>query len=121
MNHSSLTISSGCSIDHNFVEGGWVGNVPGCAESNNNNGLAGLVNALLPPFDFHLTPYSSAIDAGIPVNGVATDFDGMVRPQGAAFDVGAFEYPARQSSTSEAGTKPVEPPRKSASRKGSVK
>jgi hypothetical protein len=24
--------------------------------------------------------------------GVATDFDGVVRPQGSAFDIGAFEF-----------------------------
>jgi hypothetical protein len=42
-------------------------------------------------FDFHLTMGSSAIDQGIPTS-AATDFDGNPRPQGKAFDVGAYEF-----------------------------
>ncbi len=41
--------------------------------------------------NFHLTAGSPAIDAGTNT-GVATDFDGVVRPQGSAFDIGAFEF-----------------------------
>ncbi len=41
--------------------------------------------------NFHLTVGSPAIDAGMNT-GVATDFDGVVRPQGSAFDIGAFEF-----------------------------
>lgn len=41
--------------------------------------------------DFHLQSGSPAIDAG--VNTFATrDFDGVVRPQASAFDLGAFEF-----------------------------
>lgn len=40
--------------------------------------------------DFHLTPNSPAVDHGTTTN-AKTDFDGNVRPQGAAFDVGAYE------------------------------
>ncbi len=43
--------------------------------------------------NFHLTAGSPAIDAGTNT-GVATDFDGVVRPQGSAFDIGAFEFVA---------------------------
>ena len=42
--------------------------------------------------DFHLTAGSPCIDAGIDV-GVYTDIDGDERPQGAGFDMGAYEYP----------------------------
>jgi hypothetical protein len=42
-------------------------------------------------FDFHLRAGSPAIDAGMNT-GIAADFDGNARPQGAAFDLGAFEY-----------------------------
>ena len=36
---------------------------------------------------------SPAIDAGIDANAIATnDYDGVLRPQGGAFDIGAYEY-----------------------------
>jgi trimeric autotransporter adhesin len=41
--------------------------------------------------NFHLTAGSPAIDAGIDT-GITTDFDGVARPQGSAFDIGAFEF-----------------------------
>jgi hypothetical protein len=41
--------------------------------------------------NFHLASGSPAIDAGMNT-GVATDFDGVLRPQGAAFDIGAYEF-----------------------------
>jgi len=40
--------------------------------------------------DYHLRPTSPAID--VIGSGPATDLDGTVRPQGARFDAGAFEY-----------------------------
>jgi hypothetical protein len=45
--------------------------------------------------DFHLAAGSPAIDAGSPVPGqfAPADFDGTLRPRGAAPDVGAFEAP----------------------------
>jgi hypothetical protein len=42
--------------------------------------------------DYRLRPESPAIDAGISFPGVEVDFDGNVRPQGPAYDIGAFEY-----------------------------
>ncbi len=41
--------------------------------------------------NYHLTARSPAIDAGTNV-GVAIDLDGIARPQGAGFDIGAYEY-----------------------------
>jgi hypothetical protein len=40
--------------------------------------------------DFHLTAGSAAIDRG-KVTAAATDIDGNPRPQGSAFDIGAYE------------------------------
>lgn len=49
-------------------------------------------------FDFHLKPGSPAIDAGVDLRarGVTTDFEGNARPQGKAFDIGAYELPERK-------------------------
>lgn len=43
--------------------------------------------------DYHLSPSSAAVDAGINA-GVAVDFDGQARPQGGGSDVGYDELPA---------------------------
>jgi len=42
--------------------------------------------------DYHLITGSPAVDSGSILQGVATDRDGVTRPQGAAADVGAYEY-----------------------------
>ncbi len=43
--------------------------------------------------DYHLKSTSSAIDAGVNLgNLVPNDFDGISRPQGAGYDIGAFEF-----------------------------
>ncbi|TAL59507.1 MAG: LamG domain-containing protein, partial [Bacteroidetes bacterium] len=43
--------------------------------------------------DFHLQAGSPAIDAGLSTAPtVTTDFDGVTRPQGLAYDIGAYEY-----------------------------
>ena len=41
--------------------------------------------------DFHVQSASSAINAGITVSMVTADFDGIGRPQGGAYDIGAYE------------------------------
>ncbi|RMD65646.1 T9SS C-terminal target domain-containing protein [Candidatus Parcubacteria bacterium] len=42
--------------------------------------------------DFHLDANSPAVDAGLTLAMVTEDFDGTPRPQGAAYDIGAFEF-----------------------------
>jgi hypothetical protein len=79
-----------CSIDHNMVYGGSMGSAPGCTFANNIVANPSFVNA---SSDFHLLAGSPAIDAGVPVSGVATDYDGVARPQGNGFDIGAYEFP----------------------------
>jgi hypothetical protein len=44
--------------------------------------------------DFHLQPSSPAIDAGLTIANISTDYDNIPRPQGNAFDIGAYEYPS---------------------------
>lgn len=52
--------------------------------------------------DYHLSPTSPAIDAGTSLDAPSTDFDGSSRPQGAGYDIGAYEFGL--SFEAEAGT-----------------
>jgi len=45
--------------------------------------------------DYHLVSTSAAIDAGVEILQVVTDKDKIARPQGAAYDIGAYEYPGQ--------------------------
>jgi hypothetical protein len=44
--------------------------------------------------DYHLTPSSPARDAGVTIDGWSQpiDRDGIPRPQGSAWDIGAYEF-----------------------------
>ena len=42
--------------------------------------------------DYHLQAGSPCIDAGTATNAPNTDYEGTTRPQGAAYDIGAYEY-----------------------------
>jgi hypothetical protein len=59
--------------------------------SNQDNTDPKLVNPAA--FDFHLQSGSPAIDSGLSIPQVTKDFDGNTRPQGAAYDRGAYERP----------------------------
>jgi hypothetical protein len=63
--------------------------VPSNAE-NVNGGDPQFVNAAAN--DFHLQAGSLAIDRGATLTGFKHDYDVSARPQGAAWDIGAFEY-----------------------------
>lgn len=49
--------------------------------------------------DFHLQGTSPLINKGVTISGVSNDYEGTSRPQGSAFDIGAFEYSGQISST----------------------
>jgi hypothetical protein len=57
----------------------------------------------LAGFDFHLGPASPALNTGIPT-AATRDFDGVTRPQGTAFDLGAFERVSGTACTAPAIT-----------------
>jgi hypothetical protein len=42
--------------------------------------------------DFHLKTSSPAVDAGVAVGSVPVDYDGIIRPQGRGYDIGAYEF-----------------------------
>ena len=52
-----------------------------------------------PTGDYHLRSSSPAIDAGISDSAPTTDYDGVSRPQGPAWDIGAYEYVPSPSSS----------------------
>jgi hypothetical protein len=58
--------------------------------------------------DYHLRAGSPAINAGTASGAPATDFDGNARPQGGAFDIGAYEFTS--SSTPPPAPPPTAPP-----------
>lgn len=58
--------------------------------SNLGVGAAAFVNAAAD--DYALSASSPAIDAGVAIAQVTTDITGLGRPQGAAYDVGAYEF-----------------------------
>jgi hypothetical protein len=86
-----------CAFDHNVVyPATTVFNTDvGCAVANNLNSDPKMVNTAAVPYDFQLQAGSPAIDAGV-ATATNHDFAGVLRPQGAAFDVGAYEYAAPQ-------------------------
>jgi hypothetical protein len=42
--------------------------------------------------NFHLQSASPAINAGLTISTLLTDLDGVSRPQGPAYDIGAYEF-----------------------------
>lgn len=55
-------------------------------------------------FDLHLNTGCAAVDAGVAVTSPTSDFDDIPRPQGAAYDIGAYEYKnAELAATSSGG------------------
>jgi hypothetical protein len=58
--------------------------------------------------DFSLRTGSPAIDTGISLSAVKTDFRGVGRPQGGAYDIGAYEGGSSGASSS-GGTTPSAP------------
>ena len=102
----SASITS-CRVDHNIVFGAaavMLDNT-GCALSSN---LIGADPAFVnPPDDFHVRTGGAGIDAGAEVPGISSDFDGVARPQGAATDIGAFEYGVIRKNSSGSSASPA--------------
>lgn len=65
------------------------GAAPGCV-TNSLNVDPKFVNISTP--DLHLQTGSPMIDAGVAIPGLMRDQDGVPRPQGAGYDMGAYEY-----------------------------
>jgi hypothetical protein len=59
--------------------------------------------------DLHLSSVSPLINRGVAVAGVTADFDGTGRPQGTAYDIGAYEYSGSMPSTPPTVTPTITP------------
>jgi hypothetical protein len=102
---------SGTIVRNNIFanNGGAIPDTTGITHSNNlcpsagsGCSVVGATNfANAPAGNFHLTVASPAIDAGLTLAEVPTDFDKNLRPQGGRFDIGAYEY---------IGSAPLPPP-----------
>ncbi|WP_374089775.1 choice-of-anchor Q domain-containing protein [Methylomicrobium lacus] len=86
--------------DYNFIArgpGSGYAKVSGFTEAHGINGgdpkFVGLSTN-----DFRLQAGSPTIDKGTTISGLTYDLDGLARPQGAANDIGAFEYNSSGSS-----------------------
>ena len=89
-------MSSGALVENNIVYGGTLYISDHGTSSTLASNLADGTDPLFANSatdDFRLLPTSPAIDSGATVSEVNDDFSGLERPQGVAFDIGAFEYP----------------------------
>jgi hypothetical protein len=68
-----------------------LGNRPPEASHQSNLAVTAAAFANANAHDYRLAPGSPAVDAGIAIQEVTTDRNGVKRPQGLTFDVGAFE------------------------------
>jgi len=111
--------SNNCTVVNNIFTNNALAfvaqNASGTVESNNlfwgntSNGTTGANAVLKDPLyidrtnhNFNIQSTSPAIDAGMSVTSVTTDFLGNKRPQGAGYDIGAYEY--------QTGTAALSPP-----------
>jgi hypothetical protein len=69
-----------------------VNNKAGISFSQSNNLTSDPKFANVTSGDFRLQSGSPAIDKGVAIGAVTTDFDGVKRPQGLGYDIGAFEF-----------------------------
>jgi hypothetical protein len=85
-------------VDHNLIHGfrDYADEIKGSDAVEGDPLFVDASNA-----NFHIKSNSPAIDAGSSADAPATDFDGNLRPQGAGYDIGAYEYDSSAGSQPE--------------------
>jgi parallel beta-helix repeat protein len=85
--------SGGTLVENNIAYGNTPNNLVDDASSTLTTNLVGVNPVFVNPSgnNFQLTVGSPAIDAGT-TNAYTTDILGVTRPQGSAFDIGAYEF-----------------------------
>jgi len=100
---------TGVETDYNYVTGDPSKGYPARDDFSEVHGINGgdpkFVN--LAAWDFRLKQGSPAIDKGATLSGFNYDKDGVSRPQGSAWDIGAYEY---MSGSTPPDTTPPRPP-----------
>lgn len=90
--HKDGTPSEECVVKNNIANTFAVDGEQSHNLTLNNIAAYGLHFADPLAFDFHLQAGSSAIDQGDATVAPAIDHDGILRPQGAGVDIGAYEF-----------------------------
>lgn len=104
-----------CTIDRNDVYGGGsvIDQTTNCTITNTYTSNPLLMDVTTPPYNLHLNGASPAKDAGFTVTAattgvaVTTDYEGVSRPQGAAFDLGVYELAATAPRTFYVSSNPL--------------
>jgi hypothetical protein len=92
------TVVAGNAIRNNFSANNhdveiYMPSDKGVVSGNITTGSPGFVNyQTTGTGDYHLASGSQLIDKGLAANAPTTDLDGITRPQGAGYDIGAYEY-----------------------------
>jgi hypothetical protein len=92
LGHNLIQSTAGCTITGDTT-GNILGQDPRLGPLADNGG---------PTFTHALLPGSPAIDTASSQNAPSTDQRGVARPQGAGFDIGAFEFQATTTATDTA-------------------
>ena len=86
-------LQSNTEVAGNLTYGGAIstGNASGVTFTDNINDLLGLIFISIELGDFQLSLLSPARDRGLDLPSVTRDFNGIPRPQGPRYDLGAYE------------------------------
>ncbi len=82
-------------LSHNDVWDSGTGGYAGMADPTEADGNLAVDPEFVSPFDLHLQLSSPVLSAGVDASGfgVAVDYDGVTRPAGGAWSMGAYEGP----------------------------